>query len=305
MQPRVAILILCYNGMADTLACLESLRHVEYPQARYEVVVLDNASSDATVEQVRSQFPEVTVIENGANLGFAAGNNVGLRYALAQGFDYALLLNNDTEVVPDLLQRMVEVAEADSTIGVVGPTITYYERPDLIWSAGGSIDWQHGTCVMPEHGQPDLGRRGDPRAVDFVTGCALLVKRAALKQAGLLDERFFMYFEETEWCVRIARAGFRILQVPTALVRHKIPLNARYDKEYLAYYMTRNRLLFLWATHARWSTRCMAMSQDIRTYLSICLRPKWRNRPGRVGMREAWFDFWRGRFGQWRQQLPG
>lgn len=294
-MPRVLIIILCYNGVADTLACLESLQRVEYPS--FDLLVLDNASSDGTSEAVRAQFPQVTVIENGANLGFAAGNNVGLRYALRHGYEYALLLNNDTEVAPDFLTHLVEVAESDPQIGAVGPTITYYDRPDLIWSAGGMIDWKRGVAVMRTN-EVDTGQYREPAEVDFVTGCALLVKRAALERAGLLDERFFMYFEETEWCVRIRRAGFRILHVPQSRVLHKIPLNARFDKEYLAYYMTRNRLLFLRATGAPLSAWLHALIvQDLRTYASLVLRPKWRYRAGREGMRRGWIDFWRGRFG--------
>ncbi|MGQ9550280.1 MAG: glycosyltransferase family 2 protein, partial [Roseiflexus sp.] len=231
-MPRVLIIILCYNGIADTLACLKSLQCVEYPS--FDILVLDNASSDGTPETVRAQFPHVTVIENGANLGFAAGNNIGLQYALRHGYDYALLLNNDTEVAPDFLTRLIDVAVSDPTIGAVGPTITYYERPDLIWSAGGMIDWRYGITRMRAN-EVDSRQHHESVDVDFVTGCALLVKRAVLERAGLLDERFFMYFEETEWCVRIRRAGFRIVHVPQSRVLHKIPLNARFDKEYLAY----------------------------------------------------------------------
>ncbi|RRR72966.1 MAG: glycosyltransferase family 2 protein [Candidatus Viridilinea halotolerans] len=294
--PRVAIIVLCYNGSSDTLACLASLRRSDYPQA--QVVVLDNASQDDTPAKVREHFPEVLVIENGANLGFAAGNNVGLRYALAEGYDYALLLNNDTEVAPDFLSLLVAAAEADPQRGALGPMIYYYEAPTRIWSAGGQIDWQRGVCSMAGEAE-DVGQYATPRDVDFVTGCALLMRRTALERAGLLDERFFMYFEESEWCVRVARAGMRIRFVPQARVWHKIPLNARFDKEYLAYYMTRNRLLFLRATGAPWRTWLHALIlQDLRTYASLCLRPKWRKRSGRSGMRLAWRDFWRGRFGR-------
>ncbi len=306
MQPRVLLIILCYNGVSDTLACLQSLQAIDYPRERYTILVVDNASSDNTPQAVRAAFPTVTVIETGANLGFAAGNNVGLRYALEHGYDYALLLNNDTEVAPDFLRILVATAEADPNIGVVGPTISYYERPDLIWSAGGRIDWRRGASAMYGSGEPDTGQYSWPRAVDFVTGCALLCKRAVIERAGLLDERFFMYYEETEWCVRVARAGFTILHVPASRVLHKIPLNARFDKEYLAYYMTRNRLLFLRATRAGLRTWFHALVlQDLRTYLSLCLRPKWRKRAGRQGMRQAWIDFWRGRFGRLAEQEQG
>lgn len=298
MPPGVAIIVLTYNGVSDTLACLASLRRLDYPAARVQVVVVDNASSDATVAEVRTHFPEVVVVENGANLGFAAGNNVGLRYALDNGFAYALVLNNDTELAPDTLQALVAAAEADPRAGAVGPLIYYHAAPARVWSAGGAIDWRRGICRM-EGEIDDVGQFAAIREVDFVTGCAMLIRRAALERAGLLDERFFMYFEETEWCVRAARAGFRILFVPQAKLWHKIPLDARFDKEYLAYYMTRNRLLFLRATGAGLPTWLDALVlQDLRTFASLCLRPKWRTRRGRVGMRLAWLDFWRGRFGR-------
>jgi len=299
VQPSVAIIVLTYNGVDDTLDCLASLRRLAYPRERVSVVVVDNASADGTVADVRASFPEVVVIENGANLGFAAGNNVGFRYALAHGYDYAMLLNNDTEIAPECLGLLVAEAEAAPQIGVVGPTIYYHAAPAMIWSAGGRIDWQRGTSLMDGTGEHDVGQYGAPRAVDFVTGCALLVKRAALERAGLLDERFFMYYEETEWSVRVRRAGFAIRHVPQARLWHKIPLDARFDKEYLAYYMTRNRLLFLRATGASLGTWLHALvAQDLRTYASLCLRPKWRTRAGRVGMRLGWMDFWRGRFGR-------
>ncbi|PMP74390.1 MAG: glycosyltransferase family 2 protein, partial [Chloroflexus aggregans] len=111
MKPRVAIIVLTYNGISDTLACLASLARLTYPAERYDVVVVDNASRDGTPAQVHSTFPQTVVIENGANVGFAAGNNVGLRYAQVHGYDYALLLNNDTEVAPDMLKQLVAAAE--------------------------------------------------------------------------------------------------------------------------------------------------------------------------------------------------
>jgi GT2 family glycosyltransferase len=298
MQPRVAIVVLCYNGVEDTLACLASLEQISYPRECYQIIVLDNASHDGTPARVHEAFPEVVVIENGANLGFAAGNNVGLRYALKHGYDYALLLNNDTELATDFLSELVAATEADPQIGVAGPMIYYHAAPRRIWSAGGQIDWQRGLCTMAGE-EIDIGQYATPREVDFVTGCAMLISRRALAKVGLLDERFFMYFEESEWCVRATRAGFRIHFVPQAKIWHKIPLDARFDKEYLAYYMTRNRLLFLRATGARLRTWLDALLlQDLRTYASLCLRPKWRLRKGRLGMRLAWRDFWRGRFGR-------
>lgn len=301
MVPRIAILILCFNGRSDTLACLGSLAQLTYPSDRVDTIIIDNASTDGTSAAVQSRYPNITLIETKANLGFAAGNNAGLHYVLAHGYDYVLLLNNDTEVAPDLIEQLVSVAESEPAIGVVGPTICYYNRPDIIWSAGGHIDWQHGTSSMNRLGLPIDTSHTQPKDVDFVSGCALLCKCAILEQIGLLDERFFMYYEETEWCVRATRAGFRIVHAPQARVLHKIPLDARAEQPYVAYYMTRNRLLFLQVAGAGLAAWINAtLFQDLRTCLSLSLRPKWQHRRHhRNAMIHAWRDFLRGRYGCW------
>ena len=299
MRPRVAIIILNWNGLRDTIACLESLSRLDYPH--YQVVVVDNGSTDGSVEAIQGRFPEATLIENGENLGFTGGNNVGLRYALTQGADYALLLNNDTEVAPDFLSRLVQAAEADPRIGVAGPTLYYYARPDLIWSAGGAIDWRHGQTRMVGLNEPESGQFGTaPREVDFVTGCALLIKRAVMERVGLLDERFFAYYEEAEWCVRAQRAGFRVVNVPMAKVWHKIPLDARDHSPLVHYYMTRNRLLFLKVTGAGWRAWLHTLlAEYARTLLSWSVRSKWRHkREQRRVMLRAISDAWRGQWGR-------
>jgi len=299
MQPRVLIIVLCYNGVALTVDCINSLHQLEYESA--DILVVDNNSIDGTPTTIQSLFPDIILIQTGANLGFAAGNNVGLRFALDHGYDYAFLLNNDTEVAPKMLKELLAVAETDDTIGMVGPTIYYYEQPERIWSAGGSIDWNHGTSRMRRLDQIDSYQHRDPEEVDFISGCALLCKRSVIEHNGLLDERFFMYYEETEWCVRAKRAGFRIVHVPHAYILHKIPLDARADQPYVAYYMTRNRLLFLQTTGAGMSVWLHAgLFQDLRTCMSLSVRRKWRSkRAQRDAMLSAWGDFLQQRFGRW------
>ena len=131
MTPSVLIIVLCYNGVELTLACLESLQRLDYERA--DVLVVDNASSDGTPTIVRSRFPGVEMVEAGTNLGYAAGNNVGLSLMLDRGYDYGLLLNNDAEVAPDFLSGLVTACEQDSTIGVAGPKIYYRDHPQTIW----------------------------------------------------------------------------------------------------------------------------------------------------------------------------
>jgi hypothetical protein len=299
LWPRVSIIILNWNGLDDTLACLESLSQVDYPN--FAIVVVDNGSCDGSTATIRRRFPAVTLLENAENLGFTGGNNVGLKLALAQGADFALLLNNDTLVAPNFVRRMVETATADARTGIVGPTIYYYDQPDVIWSAGGSINWRKGSTHMIGLGQQDRGQFGaHPHERDFVSGCAMLVHRQVLEQVGLLDDRFFAYYEETEWCVRAARAGFKIVHVPTAHIWHKISPSARADSPLVHYYMTRNRLLFLKSTGAGVRTWLHTLLIEyLRTLLSWTVKPRWRKKnPQRRAMLQAIGDAWRGRWGK-------
>jgi hypothetical protein len=298
-MPRVAIIVLNWNGLNDTLDCLGSLSQLDYQD--YRVVVVDNGSVDGSVPVIRERFPEVTLIENGENLGYVGGNNVGWRYAMAQGADYALLLNNDTVVDPAFLRILVDAAEAEPTVGIAGPTIYYHERPDVIWSAGGAIDWQRGSTQMVGLDKRDEGQFGQvPRTVDFVTGCAMLVRRAMPEQVGLLDERFFAYYEEAEWCVRASRAGFKIVHVPLAHIWHKISPAAQADSPLVHYYMSRNRLLFLKATGAGLRAWLHTLIVEyLRTLISWSLRPRWRyKRAQRRAMIQAIGDTCRGRWGK-------
>lgn len=298
-RPRVAILVLSWNGRDDTLACLASLQQVDYRAC--EVMVVDNGSTDDSVAAIRAAHPQVKLIETGENLGYVGGNNAGLAHVLATGADYALLLNNDTEVAPDFLDRLVEAAEAQPAIGIVGPTLYYFDRPEVIWSAGGGVDWGQGRTWMIGLDEEDRGQYGQtPRPVDFVTGCALLIKRPVMEQIGLLDARFFAYYEETEWCVRAARAGFKILHVPRAKVWHKISPAARMTSPTVHYYMTRNRLLFLDAARAGWRAWAHTLLLEyLRTLVSWSLRPKWRGlRAQRNMMLLALRDYFTGRVGR-------
>jgi GT2 family glycosyltransferase len=295
----VTIVVLNWNGLKDTMDCLGSLNQLDYEN--YEVVVVDNGSVDESVPVIRERFPGVTVIENGENLGYTGGNNVGLCHSMAQGADYTLLLNNDTLVHPAFLRLLVDAVKAEPTVGIAGPTIYYHERPDVIWSAGGAIDWRRGNTRMVGLGERDEGQLGQmPRTVDFVTGCALLVKRTVMERVGLLDERFFAYYEEAEWCVRARRAGFKVIHVPRAKVWHKIPLDARDSSPLVHYYMTRNRLLFLKATGASWRVwGHVLLTEYLRTLISWSVRTRWQHkRPHRNAMIQAIADAGRGRWSE-------
>jgi len=296
--PRVAIVVLNWNGRDDTLDCLASLSRLDYPA--YEVVVVDNCSCDDSAIIIHAAYPHVTLITTGDNLGYVGGNNVGLEHAKAIGADYALLLNNDTEVAPNFLSLLVETAEENPAVGIVGPMIYYFDHPDVIWSAGGGIDWGQGNTWMMGLNEEDQGQFGKkPRPVDFVTGCALLVKMSLVEHVGLLDPRFFAYYEETEWCVRTARAGFKILHVPQAKIWHKISPAVREASPQVHYYMTRNRLLFLKLAGAGTMAWLGTLFSCGRTLLSWTLKPRWRHKAAqRQAMVQAIVDYARGRFGK-------
>jgi len=296
-KPSVSIIILNYNGREDTLACLRSMEHLTYPNV--QVIVVDNGSTDGSVEAFRDQHPRFKLIETGANLGFTGGNNIGIRHALEQGADYVMLLNNDTIVAPDMLDVMVEVMEANPKVGVTCPMIYYYDLPETIWSAGGSIDWSRGSTGMIGIDEEDKAQFGPhPRSVDFVTGCAILARRVVWEKARLLDDKFFMYYEETEWCVRARRAGFEIMHIPAAMVWHKISVAQRAASIPTYYYMTRNRLLFLYRTGAGLPTWGRTLLELARTFVSWSVRPKWQDRRHLRGvMLRAVTDFTLGRFG--------
>lgn len=297
--PRVGIVILNRNGLEDTLACLESLAQADYPAP--DIVIVDNGSTDDSPTIIRRRYPNTTVLEMHRNLGFTGGNNTGLRYLLERGVEWALLLNNDTEVAPDMLRMLVHAAGAEESIGIAGPTIYFYDAPDTIWSAGGRFDRRTGETHMLGLGRRDGGQSDTdrPRDVDFVTGCALLIKRDVLEQVGLLDDRFYLYYEEAEWCARVRRAGYRIIHVPEARMWHKIPLDGRTSSPMVHYYMTRNRFLFLRLTGARPGAWLRTLFGNVRTLASWTIKPRWRTRwAHRDAMLQAIGDAIFGRWGE-------
>lgn len=219
-RPSVAIIVLNWNNWADLEPCLASLARLEYPSAT--TVVVDNGSRDGSAQQVAEAFPEVKLIALEENLGFAGGNNVGVRWAMEEGFAHVWLLNNDTEVAPDALEPLVAMMEADPIVGMCGSKIYYHSQPNQIWFAGGMIDLDYGRVWHLGLREEDRGQWDDPADVDYVTGCSLLARISALEGVGLLDEEFHAYGEDCDWCRRTREAGWRLVYVPGSRVWHKI-----------------------------------------------------------------------------------
>ena len=224
MAPSVTVVVLNWNRLADTLECLASLARQTYPD--YRVIVVDNGSTDSSVAGIRARYPEVTVVANSSNLGFAEGNNVGIEQALTQAADYVLLLNNDTVVDAALIEQLVKVAEADERIGAVGAKILYHSEPGRLWSAGGSVNYAETVTRLRGYRQIDHGQFDRVQDVECVSGCAMLLRSSALQVVGRLDRLFSpAYFEDTDWCMRARRRGYQIKYAPAAKVWHKVSMS--------------------------------------------------------------------------------
>jgi len=219
-SPHVAVVVLTWNGEEDTVACLASLQRVHYDNL--SVVVVDNGSADRTVPRVRAEFPDVAMLETGANLGFAGGNNVGIRYALDHGADYVFLLNNDTIVDPAVVRHLVDAAEADPSVGVIGPKVFFFSEPDHVWYGGGWVQRWAGASGHIGLGERDRMNQGEPLDTAYVTGCALMARASVLRRVGLLEPAFFIYWEDVDLSFRIRRAGYRVLYAPRAVLWHKV-----------------------------------------------------------------------------------
>jgi GT2 family glycosyltransferase len=238
----VSAVVLSWNRREDTLACLRSLAAAD-PAPR--VIVVDNASDDGTPEVVRREFPDVELIENPDNLGFAEGNDVGIRHALAHGADHVLVLNNDTEVDPGFLAPLLEEAARRPHAGALSPKILFAEPPDLIWFAGAEYDARSGYNGRHRgYRQHDDGRFDTVVETGRVCGAAMLVSREVLEEVGAFDPDLFAYSEDTDWSLRARAAGYRHYVVPASRVWHRVSAASGGESSPTAiYYDVRNALV--------------------------------------------------------------
>jgi GT2 family glycosyltransferase len=223
-SPKVFVLILNYNGKDTLTRCLQSVYQTDYPN--FEVAVVDNDSKDGSLEEAKNLFPRAHFIKNSANLGFAAGNNIGIRFALEKMADYVWVLNNDTKIEKDTLSQLVSEGENSPKIGILSPLILHSKTKN-IWFGGGKIHW---LSMKTTHVPPQS--LYNAAASDYICGCAMLVKKDVFRKAGLFDEHFFLYYEDADLSVRARKAGFELRILPKAHVFHDEASAANPDKVY-------------------------------------------------------------------------
>lgn len=247
-MPKVSIVILNWNQRDMTLACLRSLKKISYPS--YEIILVDNGSTDDSIPAVRKEFPEIEIIENGRNLGVAGGRNVGIEYVQQKGTDYLLFLDNDTVVDKDFITEMVRVGEEDRKAGILTGKIYFYSDPERIWCAGGSLSLYRRHISATGYDEIDKGQYDDLREVDHVAGCCLMIKKKVIDEIGILDQNFIEYFtEDTDWCLRAKKKGYRIMYVPEAKLWHHVIKKISVSERY--WYLKGRNLMWMMRKHAR------------------------------------------------------
>lgn len=295
-QPSVCIIILNWNNARDTLACLDAVKQLTYPN--FSTLVVDNHSADDSLAQIRAKHPQAELLPLAQNFGYTGGNNRGIQHALQAGFDYVWLLNDDLVVAPDALTHLMAAAVAEPKAGILGPKVCTSEDRQTILSAGGTLvnGWQ-----LQQHGagQQDQGQYDQLTDVDFIMGCAMLVRRDVIEQVGLLEERFFAYEEDLDWCYRTKQAGFRVLYVPAAVTWHPDTSQRDEFSTRVVYYMARNKLIFVRKHQLGLGVFSQVILHDLKTLTSWTLRKRWQNkREQRNALALALLDFFRGKDGR-------
>ena len=287
-QPKVSIIILNWNGLEDTIECLESLKKITYPN--YEVTVVDNGSEGNDAQVLEERFSDyIRLIQNDKNYGFTGGANIGMRYALNNSNpDYLLLLDNDTVVDPEFLTEMVKVAEADPAIGIAGAKVYYYDEPDRLQYLGGKIDlWKEITAttsgIISERilgrKEIDRGQYDSIQEVEHITFWCALFKRKSVESIGLFDERHFSGFEDIDYFIRAREAGCKIVYIPKAKVWHKLR-SANKTDGFLQYHSLKSHFRVMRQHATRWQYRCFLIYFfGVHFWLATAYYLIWLRRP--------------------------
>lgn len=274
---KIAIITLNYNGKEDTIEFLGSLNKLDTRGFEIKTIVLDNASGDGSIRQIRKLFPDVDILQTGVNLGFAGGFNKGIDYGLIWGADYVLIINNDSLIKDsNLLPELVSTFEKNPRVGMVSPRIYFaprfeyhkekyadLDRGRVIWYAGGSFDWNNIRSIHRGLDEVDTGQYDKVEEVELVSGACMFVKREVFEKVGLFDERYFLYFEDTDFCRRVLLAGYKKIYNGAVAIFHKVSQSTGIGSEVTDYFHTRNRLL-LALKYAGWKTKFALIREAVK-----------------------------------------
>ncbi len=301
VSPRVAIVMLSWNGREDTLACLDSLANLSYPQ--WFVVVVDNGSTDGSADAVAASHPDAVLVRLGRNHGFTGGTNRGIAAALERGADAVVLLNNDMLVEPGFIEPLVRAVAEDPSAAAACCQILFADAPDRIWYAGAPYRpgrGHHGRNIR--FGETPLPPCAAPYATDCACAGAMLISRSALEQLGLLEDDLFAYREDLEWSLRARSHGRRVLVVPASVVRHKVSASTGGEASPTSlYYDVRNGLAVAERYDPRGRVRTAARrGESVLAHLAQGIRARHRSSAVRAVL-AGWWDARRGRLGQRRQ----
>ena len=296
---KIAIIILNWNQAQETLECLHSVSSISFPN--YEIILVDNGSKEGNPQQFQQAYPDIHLIRNEKNLGFAEGNNRGIAYALERGADAVFLLNNDARVDPTILTAFKEATDLHPDAGVFGAKIYFYEEPTLLWYTGGEVDVSMGRCCHKGCMEWDLEKKWETITdTGYACGCALFIRADVIRKVGMMDPRYFLIWEEIDWCWRIRQAGYRCLFVPKARVWHKISVSFEggHRGPQWFYFYWRNRMLFF-KDHYPSFLQSSVFWKQLAGLVVDCIHPrsdKKKKQQSRASFHGV-IDYYRGKFG--------
>ncbi|HSW96467.1 MAG TPA: glycosyltransferase family 2 protein [Candidatus Saccharimonadales bacterium] len=268
-EPLVCIIILNWNGLEDTIDCLNSVLKIDYPN--YKIILVDNGSKDNSVKELQKKFSKIPLIINKENLGYAEGNNVGMRYALKQKPAYILFLNNDVTVDKKWLRILVDYAEKHPKVGIVGPKIYYSAKPDTIWFTEGKIDYDKGPFIHVDQGRKDTKENSIAKKVDYINGCSLLIKTAIIKKIGAFDKKYFAYVEDIDLNLRVQKLGYESHIVPNSKIWHIVSASTGGEANPKKEFLKARNLIFFVKKNFSGSERHQIMQKVLRLKLKDML----------------------------------